>query len=233
MYNCQVCGRPSSGRFCRAKCEQDYFAGRRPERDRGISNDFSHMWEQIPISKPNLEAQQCINCGDIKVGLKRNADGFFYCSIQCYNTYNKVKIKKDKPMTNSSDSYISKAISNMKSTAKTTKDSVITAQKGTLAIATVKTGLMKSPLPDTVKAFIQTPGYGDLAVGALLNIIVPTITTSKQASSVAEAANVVSAMELSKQFTWLQDIVSSAIESIGGKDEAEVKTKVKTDEEPF
>ena len=105
---------------------------------------------------------------------------------------------------------------NAKEAVVTSKDAIVTAQLGNTGLQAVKTGLKNSPLPQNVKALLDTPVYGDVVVGLIANIAVPTITDNEKAKDVVQAMNIVSMMGLSNQFTWIQDIVKNSIESVVG-----------------
>ena len=105
---------------------------------------------------------------------------------------------------------------NAKEAVVTSKDAIVTAQLGNTGLQAVKTGLKNSPLPQNVKALLDTPVYGDVVVGLIANIVVPTITDNEKAKDVVQAMNIVSMMGLSNQFTWIQDIVKNSIESVVG-----------------
>ena len=105
---------------------------------------------------------------------------------------------------------------NAKEAIVTSKDAIVTAQLGNTGLQAVKTGLKNSPLPQNVKTLLDTPVYGDVVVGLIANIVVPTITDNEKAKDVVQAMNIVSMMGLSNQFTWIQDIVKNSIESVVG-----------------
>ena len=105
---------------------------------------------------------------------------------------------------------------NAKEAVVTSKDAIVTAQLGNTGLQAVKTGLKNSPLPQNVKTLLDTPVYGDVVVGLIANIVVPTITDNEKAKDVVQAMNIVSMMGLSNQFTWIQDIVKNSIESVVG-----------------
>jgi hypothetical protein len=105
---------------------------------------------------------------------------------------------------------------NAKEAVVTSKDAIVTAQLGNTGLQAVKTGLKNSSLPQNVKALLDTPVYGDVVVGLIANIAVPTITDNEKAKDVVQAMNIVSMMGLSNQFTWIQDIVKNSIESVVG-----------------
>ena len=118
-------------------------------------------------------------------------------------------------------------VENAKEAVVTSKDAIITSQLGNTGLQAIKTGLKNSPLPENVKALLDTPVYGDAVVGLIANIAIPTITDNEKAKDVVYAMNTVSMMGLSNQFTWIQDIVKNSIESVVGIAEKKTKTTKK------
>lgn len=112
----------------------------------------------------------------------------------------------------------------------TAKDVIIQIQKGGAVIAAVKGGLKKAPgCPDSLKLLIDSP-YGDMIVGLILHTTAPILTGSPTIIDAVKSANVAGAVALSSQFTFIQDAIENAIESIPGIDVMTevVKEKVST-----
>jgi hypothetical protein len=122
----------------------------------------------------------------------------------------KTAIKKELNMTS-----IDKITANTKDVLNETKDVIIKTQKGKLVLQTVKTALLNvDAVPKKVKDFIVMDGYGDLAVGMLLNIAAKTADKSETLSAAAKDANFVGAIEFSAQFTFLQDALEGVLDKI-------------------
>lgn len=126
------------------------------------------------------------------------------------NKDTKTTTRKEQPMKASTIAV--KGKENVKKAATTSKSAILQAQEGAALLAAVKAGLNKGPLPVKMKEVLNTPAYGDFIVGLLLDVIVPTVTSSKKAAEVTQAANIVASTNLSGQFTWLQDLMRTVVE---------------------
>jgi len=106
----------------------------------------------------------------------------------------------------------SAVIESTKESLNLTKDTAIKMQSGLTIISTIKTSLLElETIPEKLKELLQLPGYSDLAIGSLLNIAASTFTDSEIIQKAAEDANFAGAVEFSKQFTLLQDVIEGLI----------------------
>ena len=100
----------------------------------------------------------------------------------------------------------------MQSTINKVKEAIIAHQIGSAVIATVKKAILAVPsVPDKVKEIIQIPGYGDAIVGILIGVALEIYGVGGKAQKVAQYTKQTGALELSRQFTFVKDIVEGCM----------------------
>jgi len=131
---------------------------------------------------------------------------------------NQKKVKKEKQQMGKEFDFdkVAQVKGNAVNAIETAKNVVIQLQKGKTILAAVKSTLRKAPgCPDNLKLLLDTP-YGDAVVGLIMHTVAPIMTANTTIMSAVKAANLAGAVALSDQFTFIQDAVTNAIESLPG-----------------
>ena len=98
----------------------------------------------------------------------------------------------------------------------TAKNVIVQMQQGQAVIAAVRGAIKKAPgVPDGLKELMDSP-YGSLITGLILHTTAPILTGNEHIQKAVKAANIAGAVELSNQFTFIQDAIETAISSIPG-----------------